>query len=60
VIIGARNEKQLHANIVAIGWELSAEHVVRSMQRAHNVPAYPYRHQREFPERNRHRFNANA
>jgi aryl-alcohol dehydrogenase-like predicted oxidoreductase len=52
LVIGARNEEQLRANIAATGWNLSAEHVAR-LAKASEVPlAYPYWHQAGFKERN--------
>ncbi len=52
VVIGARNEDQLRQNLGAVGWNLSAEQVVR-LDAASTVPlAYPYFHQAGFAERN--------
>jgi aryl-alcohol dehydrogenase-like predicted oxidoreductase len=52
VIIGARNEEQLRANLGAVGWKLTPEQVQR-LDAASEVPlAYPYWHQRQFEERN--------
>lgn len=52
LVIGARDEKQLRANLDAVGWELTAEQVAR-LDAASNVPlAYPYWHQQPFSERN--------
>jgi len=52
VIIGARNEEQLKANLGAAGWKLTAEQMAR-LDAASAVPlAYPYWHQRQFEERN--------
>lgn len=52
VIIGARNEEQLRANLGAVGWKLTPEQV-RKLDAASEVPmAYPYWHQRQFEERN--------
>jgi aryl-alcohol dehydrogenase-like predicted oxidoreductase len=52
VIIGARNEEQLRANLGAVGWSLSAEHM-RALDAASARPrAYPYWHQALFAERN--------
>jgi aryl-alcohol dehydrogenase-like predicted oxidoreductase len=51
VILGARNEDQLHSNLGALGWRLTPEQVAR-LDRASAVPLpYPYWHQRGF-ERN--------
>jgi aryl-alcohol dehydrogenase-like predicted oxidoreductase len=52
LVIGARNEEQLKANLGAVGWELAAEQTAR-LDAASEVPlAYPYWHQRQFEERN--------
>lgn len=52
VIIGARNEEQLRANLGAVGWKLTPEQV-QKLDAASEVPmAYPYWHQRQFEERN--------
>ena len=52
VIIGARNEEQLRANIGAVGWELAPEHMTALDEASTVTPAYPYWHQRAYPERN--------
>jgi aryl-alcohol dehydrogenase-like predicted oxidoreductase len=52
LIIGARNEEQLKANLGAIGWNLSPEQVAK-LDAASELPkAYPYWHQAQFEERN--------
>jgi len=52
LIIGARNEQQLTANLGAVGWKLDAEHV-KKLDEASALPrAYPYWHQVQFAERN--------
>ena len=52
LIIGARNEDQLKANLGAVGWKLSAEQMTR-LDAASVLPkAYPYWHQTQFSERN--------
>ena len=52
LIIGARNEEQLKANLGAVGWKLTAEQVAK-LDAASEVPVgYPYWHQRQFGERN--------
>jgi len=51
VIIGARNEAQLTQNLGAVGWNLTAEQVVRLDEASRTTLAYPYWHQRQF-ERN--------
>ena len=52
VIIGARNEEQLRANLGAVGWNLTAEQVARLDRASALTPAYPYWHQAGFTERN--------
>jgi aryl-alcohol dehydrogenase-like predicted oxidoreductase len=52
VIIGARNEEQLRQNLGAIGWNLTPEQVAKLDAASWREPAYPYWHQRGFPERN--------
>jgi aryl-alcohol dehydrogenase-like predicted oxidoreductase len=53
VVIGARDEEQLRQNLGAIGWNLTAEQMVRLDAASTIPPAYPYWHQlRDFPERN--------
>jgi len=52
LVIGARNEDQLRANLGAVGWNLTREQVAK-LDAASTVPlAYPYFHQRGFTERN--------
>jgi aryl-alcohol dehydrogenase-like predicted oxidoreductase len=52
VIIGARNEEQLRANLGALGWNLTPEQVAQ-LDAASAVPRpYPYWHQAGFAERN--------
>src|ERR1035437_8031636 len=52
LIIGARNEDQLRANLGSVGWNLTPEQVAK-LDAASTVPlAYPYFHQRGFTERN--------
>ena len=52
LVIGARNEDQLRANLGAVGWNLTREQVAR-LDAASTLPlAYPYFHQRGFTERN--------
>jgi aryl-alcohol dehydrogenase-like predicted oxidoreductase len=52
VIVGARNEEQLRANIASVGWELTPEHIAALDAASAVTPAYPYWHQRDYPERN--------
>jgi aryl-alcohol dehydrogenase-like predicted oxidoreductase len=52
VVIGARNEEQLRANLGAVGWNLSKDQITR-LDAASKLPkAYPYWHQDLFKERN--------
>jgi aryl-alcohol dehydrogenase-like predicted oxidoreductase len=53
VIVGARDEEQLHQNLGAVGWSLTAEQAA-ALDDASAVPvAYPYWHQRQAaPDRN--------
>src|SRR5665647_3329017 len=52
LVIGARNEDQLRANLGSVGWNLTPEQVAK-LDAASTVPlAYPYFHQRGFTERN--------
>jgi aryl-alcohol dehydrogenase-like predicted oxidoreductase len=52
LVIGARNEEQLKANLGAVGWKLTEEQIAK-LDAASEVPlAYPYWHQRQFEERN--------
>jgi aryl-alcohol dehydrogenase-like predicted oxidoreductase len=49
VIVGARNETQLHQNLAAAGWNLTPAQVAK-LDEASKTPApYPYWHQRQFP-----------
>ena len=52
VILGARNEEQLRQNLAAAGWNLTAEQVAQLDKASAITPAYPYWHQRNYPERN--------
>lgn len=52
LIIGARDEKQLLANLESVGWNLTKEQVAK-LDAASEVPKiYPYWHQAQFNERN--------
>ncbi len=52
LIVGARNEEQLRANLGAVGWKLTPEQVAK-LDAASELPkAYPYWHQAQFAERN--------
>ncbi len=52
LIIGARNEEQLRANLGAIGWELTPEQIAKLDKASERPKAYPYWHQAQFGERN--------
>jgi aryl-alcohol dehydrogenase-like predicted oxidoreductase len=52
VIVGARNEEQLHQNLGAVGWSLTPEQVAKLDTASATTLAYPYWHQRGFTERN--------
>jgi len=52
LIIGARNEDQLRANLGAIGWKLTPEQIAKLDAASDTPPTYPYWHQRGFAERN--------
>ena len=54
VVVGARNEEQLRANLGAIGWSLSQEQIAKLDAVSETSPAYPYWHQRGFKSRNPH------
>jgi aryl-alcohol dehydrogenase-like predicted oxidoreductase len=49
IIIGARNEEQLKANLASVGWNLTVDQVKRLDAVSEVPPVYPYWHQREFP-----------
>jgi len=52
LIIGARDEKQLRANLASTGWNLTPDQIAK-LDAASAVPlAYPYWHQIQFDERN--------
>ena len=52
VVIGARNEEQLKANLGALGWQLTSEQMAKLNQASYRPPVYPYWHQQQFGERN--------
>lgn len=52
VIIGARDEAQLKANLGAIGWALTPAQVARLEAASTKPKTYPYWHQAQFAERN--------
>jgi aryl-alcohol dehydrogenase-like predicted oxidoreductase len=52
IVIGARDEAQLKANLGALGWSLTKAQVA-ALDAASALPlSYPYWHQAAFPERN--------
>jgi aryl-alcohol dehydrogenase-like predicted oxidoreductase len=52
LVIGARNEEQLRANLGAVGWNLTAAQIAQLDAASLSPAAYPYWHQHGFPERN--------
>lgn len=52
LIIGARDEKQLQANLGAVGWNLTPEQVAKLDAASERETIYPYWHQRGFQKRN--------
>jgi len=52
LIIGARNEEQLQANLGAVGWKLTAEQIAKLDAATEMPKTYPYWHQAQFEERN--------
>lgn len=48
VIVGARNEEQLKANLGAVGWSLSQAQTARLDKVSEKPSIYPYYHQRGF------------
>jgi aryl-alcohol dehydrogenase-like predicted oxidoreductase len=52
VIIGARDDKQLRANLASSGWSLTPGQIARLDAASARTPAYPYWHQTQFAERN--------
>ncbi len=52
VIIGARNEAQLRANLASVGWALSPAQVAKLDAASERPKAYPYWHQDDFRQRN--------
>ena len=52
MIIGARNEEQLRANLGASGWKLTTEEIAALDKASATDLAYPYWHQVQFAERN--------
>jgi aryl-alcohol dehydrogenase-like predicted oxidoreductase len=52
LVIGARNEEQLKANLGAVGWTLTPEQIAKLDAASARPLAYPYWHQAQFAERN--------
>jgi aryl-alcohol dehydrogenase-like predicted oxidoreductase len=52
LVIGARDEKQLRANLAATGWKLTPEQIAKLDAASETQKAYPYWHQAQFEERN--------
>lgn len=52
IVVGARDEEQLRANLGAVGWSLTADQVARLDAASRKQPPYPYWHQMGFDERN--------
>ncbi|MFC4278774.1 aldo/keto reductase [Achromobacter aloeverae] len=52
VLIGARDEAQLRANLGAVGWNLTADQVAKLDAASKVDRPYPYWHQQGFAERN--------
>ena len=52
LVIGARNEEQLKANLGAVGWRLTADQIAKLDKASARPLAYPYWHQTQFAERN--------
>ncbi len=52
LVIGARNEEQLKANLGAVGWKLEEAQIAKLDKVSARPLAYPYWHQAWFDERN--------
>ncbi len=52
LVIGARDEAQLRANLGATGWSLTPEQIAKLDAASARPLAYPYWHQAQFSERN--------
>jgi len=52
VVIGARNEEQLKANLGAVGWLLTPAQMAKLDAASERPKTYPYWHQAQFAERN--------
>ena len=51
IVLGARNEEQLKANLGSVGWSLSEDQLARLNRVSERPKPYPYWHQHGF-ERN--------
>jgi aryl-alcohol dehydrogenase-like predicted oxidoreductase len=52
VIVGARNEEQLRANLQSVGWKLTPEQIAKLDAASEVTLPYPYWHQRQSADRN--------
>ena len=52
VVMGARNENQLKANLASVGWSLTPDQLARLDKASETPKPYPYWHQADFRERN--------
>lgn len=52
IVIGARNEDQLKANLGAVGWNLTPDQIGRLDAASRRTSPYPYWHQMGFEDRN--------
>jgi len=52
VVVGARDEAQLRANLGAVDWSLTQDQIARLDTASRRPPAYPYWHQMGFDDRN--------
>jgi aryl-alcohol dehydrogenase-like predicted oxidoreductase len=52
IIVGARNEGQLRANLEAVGWKLAPEQIAKLDAASEVTLPYPYWHQRQGTDRN--------
>ena len=52
IVLGARNEEQLRANLASVGWSLTPDQLERLDRVSEQPKAYPYWHQDGFRSRN--------
>jgi aryl-alcohol dehydrogenase-like predicted oxidoreductase len=52
LVVGARDEAQLLANLGALGWSLTPAQIARLDAASARTPVYPYWHQMDFADRN--------